>query len=93
MSDAKEPAAAAPPAEPPSDDPPLGDAERAFDAGDWRRAGDLARRALSDAAVDEPGRAAARALLDRLRPDPQLVALYLASLLVFALSVLAWVRR
>jgi len=75
------------PAAPASDEiaPPaevvLDDAEAAFERGDWRTAGALARRELGGA--DAARAQAARQMLARFAPDPWLVAVYTAALFAF----------
>lgn len=84
------------PSPPPS--PRLAEAERAFEVGDWHRARSLAREELAASGGDDSGEAAhrrhaARALLDRFRPDPQLVALYLAAAALFVAVCFVYLRR
>jgi hypothetical protein len=62
--------------------PDLDAAERAFAAGDWGRAGRIARAV-------EPPTAASREIAARFRPDPLAFALVALSL---ALLVFTWLR-
>jgi hypothetical protein len=64
--------------------PPLDEAHRAFDRGDFAVAGRLAR-SLKQTAEDDATRAAADALLARLSVDPLIVWLSAGCLVFFAL--------
>jgi len=57
----------------------------AFRAGDWKEARRLAKADL--AAPDEATRASGRAVLARMSPDPVVIGLVVASLLLFVLVV------
>ena len=66
--------------------PTPGEAERAFERGDWREARRLARAQLE--AGGEHARTSARATLGRFRTDPVVLALYAAALAL--LAAVAW---
>lgn len=64
----------------------LVEAEAAFELGDWRRARALARLELDGPdgldRPDEARRAAGREMVARFTPDPQLVVVYLAAVIL-----------
>ena len=73
------------------DAPVLETAEYAFERGDWHGARAIARGELGSS--DEKRRAAARQMLDRFRPDGQVVVMYLGAVIFFVLAVWGYILR
>jgi hypothetical protein len=67
-------------------DSPLTLAHRAFERGDFRQARQLARQVVAGS-PDAATRAAAEALLDRLKIDPLILGLTIACALFFAVVI------
>lgn len=75
-------------AAPPPRDPELDRIDDALERGDHRLAGEIARSLL---ARDEPAlREAAEATLRRLRPDPVIVGVFIATAALLASITLHW---
>lgn len=82
----------APAAPPPAEHPALRRMDAALDRGDHRLAGELARALASS--EDPALREAAAAMLRRLRPDPVIVGVFIATAaLLAAITFHGWGHR
>ena len=66
------------------------DAEKAIERGDFAEAKKLARQASQSG--DEKEREAGRGILQRMKPDPVVIALAVGSALLFVVVLVAWAR-